>query len=47
MSRTPAVPAYGFVHGGSTFSSEYLLGEGREDVLVSFQADFPTGRPLR
>ncbi len=24
-----------------------LPGEGREDVVVSFQADFPTGRPLR
>ena len=24
-----------------------LLGEGREDVVVSFQADFPTGRPFR
>ena len=28
------------------FSSDPLLGEEWEDVLVSFQADSPTGRQL-
>ncbi len=47
MSRTSAAAMCDFVHGRASFSSEYLLGEGREDVLVSFQADYPTGWPLR